>query len=227
MHTDPEVLSLLALGEQVGTGEDRLHVGACPECSGELSDLHRLVSLGRSVRAESAMAVPSPDVWARIRDELDFEPALEPPAEQAPFPHAVDRQSLLSIIKAAVSEPSRGSADESVAHATLAPIESLWAGASGEAVLATDELGRRILQVAVHANLPSSGLRQAWLVHRHDPRLKQTLGILDGPYGVWSVDRSIDLEQYAILDISQQGASETEHSGQTIVRGQLTHVSRG
>ena len=70
-----------------------------------------------------------------------------------------------------------------------------------------------------------SGLRHAWLVHRDDPTRRQALGILDGPYGVWTVDRSIDLEQYAIVDISQQGASETEHSGQTIVRGQLTLVS--
>ncbi|HYI56413.1 MAG TPA: hypothetical protein VEX57_20770 [Microlunatus sp.] len=91
-------------------------------------------------------------------------------------------------------------------------------------MIATDELGRRILQVALQADLPSSGVRQAWLVHRDDEKLKQTLGILDGPYGVWTVDQSIDLEQYAILDISQQGASDTEHSGHTIVRGQLTAV---
>ena len=112
-----------------------------------------------------------------------------------------------------------------MAHATLAPVQAGSPHSSGEAVIATDELGRRILQVALEAQLPTSGLRHAWLVHRDDPTRRQALGILDGRYGVWTVDRSIDLEQYAIVDISQQGASETEHSGQTLVRGQLTLVS--
>jgi hypothetical protein len=61
--------------------------------------------------------------------------------------------------------------------------------------------------------------------YRQDSTRRQALGILDGRYGVWTVDRSIDLEQYAIVDISEQGTGETEHSGQTLVRGQLTLVS--
>ena len=91
--------------------------------------------------------------------------------------------------------------------------------------MATYELGRRILQVVLAADPPHAGVRHAWLVHRDDPTLRQALGILDGPYGVWTVDRSIDLEQYATVDISQQSANETEHSGETLVRGRLTLVS--
>ncbi len=115
--------------------------------------------------------------------------------------------------------------DDLTAHAELTSVEASWSRASGTAELATDELGRRLLQVALHADLPSSGVRQAWLVHRDDPSRRQTLGILDGPYGMWTVDRSIDLREYAILEISQQRTGETEHSGQTIVRGEFALAS--
>ena len=220
MHTDPELLSLLALGEQVGTDDDRFHVQTCPTCAGEISELQRLVTLVRSVPADTELTLPSPRVWDKIRAELALPPALERPSSEPPaLP-----QSLLAAVAAVLGGPSRGSAGL-VAHATLASVQAGSRPTSGEAVIATDELGRRILQVALEAQLPTSGLRHAWLVHRDDPTLRQALGILDGRYGVWTVDRSIDLEQYAIVDISQQGASETEHSGQTIVRGELTLVS--
>jgi hypothetical protein len=248
MHTDPELLGLLALGEDVGTEDERRHAETCPECAAELADLQLVVTLGRSVDAETAMAVPSDDVWDRIRDELGLASSLEPPVHQSRFltsdgsgssttvqsvdatltaepVHKRPRRSLLSSIQAALSRSSHGSTDELTAHATLTPVTASWSAASGEAEIATDEHGRRILQVALHADLPTSGVRQAWLIHRDDPNVKQTLGILDGPHGLWTVDQSIDLEQYPILDISQQGTGETEHSGQTIVRGQLALIS--
>ena len=85
--------------------------------------------------------------------------------------------------------------------------------------------GRRALQVALQADLPSAGVRQAWLVHRADPSLRLSLGMLDGLHGLWSVDHSVDLEEYAILDISQQAIGELQHSGTTIVRGHFTLIS--
>ena len=197
MHADPELLSLLALGEHAGTDDERIHAETCPECSGELSALHRLVTLGRSVEEGTSLLAPSPGVWARIQDELALGSAFPTP----PAP-----------------------ADEVRAHAELRPVGASWGHASGAAELATDEKGRRLLQVALRADLPGSGLRQAWLVHRDDPGLRQSLGILDGSYGLWTVEHSIDLTQFAILDISQQDVGENEHSGQTIVRGEFTLV---
>jgi hypothetical protein len=196
MHTDPELFGLLALGEQEGTEDDHAHLQSCPECAAELAELRRLVDLGRSVRTEPALVAPRPEVWARIRHEL----ALDLTAA-APSGH------------------------ELTAHARLAPVAASWSSASGTAELATDERGRRVLEVALHADLPTSGVRQAWLLHRDDPSLRQTLGILDGPHGLWTVAHSIDLEEYSILDISQQDPGETDHSGQTIVRGELALVS--
>ena len=120
MHTDPELLSLLALGEQVGTDDDRFHVQTCPTCADEVSELHRLVTLARSVGTDTELALPSPRVWDKIREELALPPALrshrlsEPPALQ---------QSLLAAVAAALGGPSRGSA-ALVAHATLAPVQA-------------------------------------------------------------------------------------------------------
>ena len=261
MHTDPELLSLLALGEHAGTEDDRMHAQTCPDCAGELSELHRLVTLGRSVGADTELVAPSADVWARIRQDLALEatvelPAPEPilapsdrtsrslttpdstaPRSRAPESKATDakapdstplrraRRALLTIIKAAVAGSSHAFEDEPTAHARLTPVQPRWSDASGQAELATDEHGRRLLQVTLHADLPTSGLRQAWLVHRDDPEIRQSLGILDGPHGLWTIEHSIDLQTYAILEISQQGAGEVDHSGHTIVRGELALAS--
>lgn len=233
MHTDPELLTLLALGEHVGTEDERWHAKTCPECSGELAQLQRLATLGRSVNEETIMATPSPEVWARICHELDFDltrnPATTTRLTDAPAgSEAPDQKSLrspLAMIKAALAGMSPASKDQLRARAQLTPIEANWSHASGTATIATDKQGRRLLEVALHADLPTSGVRQAWLVHRDDPSQRQTLGILDGPHGLWTIEHSIDLEQYPILDISQQATGQTEHSGHTLVRGQFTLVS--
>jgi hypothetical protein len=240
MHPDAELLCLFALGEDAGTEDDRAHAQTCPVCAGQVSELHRVVALGRDAGAETRLIAPGQGVWSRIRDELALASPVQPPAQTSdapgrlPVPRPLDngsgspstqaRRSLLASVKAAVTG-SDGQDHELSAHAQLTPVEAVWSGASGTAELATDEYGRRLLQVALQADLPPSGVRQAWLVHRDDPSLRQTLGILDGPYGLWTVAHSIDLEQYTILDISQQGTGETGHSGHTIVRGQLTLVS--
>lgn len=220
MHTDPELLSLLALGEQVGTEQDRVHAQTCPECAGELSELQRLVTLGRG--APITMVTPAPEVWTRISQELALDLTLEQHHSTPRPPDTPDPLTVTPFVRATVAA---GSEAELKAHAQLSPVEASWSDASGMATLATDERGRRVLEVALHADLPTVGVRQAWLVHRDDPNVRQTLGILDGPNGLWTVAHSIDLKEYAILDISQQGVGETAHSGQTIVRGEFALIS--
>ncbi len=216
MHTDPELLSLLALGEHVGTADERDHAETCVTCAGEVSELQQVVTLGRSVGAETGLTTPRAAVWLRIRDELGLAAALEPVRAPDPFEQTVPTSTQRGRVDAFASELS--------AHARLMPIEASWSAASGRAELATDEQGRRLLQVALEAELPTAGLRQAWLVHRDNPELRQSLGILDGRFGLWTVAHSIDLHDFAILDISQQRTGETDHSGRTIVRGELTLV---
>jgi len=244
MHTDPELLGLLALGERAGDLDDLTHAETCAQCSAQLSELRRVVSLARSVGTETTLDLPSPDVWTRILGEIHFEPARRP-AEQRPlsaserlaspsFAPSVEatvspaeehaRAPLRAGIRGAVAKLFARS-PKPTAHAELTPVEPSWSAASGVAEIATDEQGRRVLTVALQADLPTSGVRQAWLVHRDDPNVRQSLGILDGPHGLWTVEHSIDLQEYGILDISQQRTGETQHSGHTIVRGELTLVS--
>lgn len=73
MHTNPEVLALRALGEDVGTPAERDHIDACPTCSEEVAELARLAHVGRSATTSEALATPSPAVWERIRTELGFD----------------------------------------------------------------------------------------------------------------------------------------------------------
>jgi hypothetical protein len=191
MHVDPELLALLALGA-AGTEDESAHVATCPVCAAELADLRRVVDLARSA-ATLTLAEPDPRVWAAVRREIEAGPAQQQ-----------DRPR-----------------QEARARARLTPVRAAWSSASGEAELATDDLGRRLLQVSLHADLPSTGVRQAWLVHRDDPGQRQTLGVLDGRHGLWTVEHAIDLELYPILEISQQSIGSDGHSGQTIVRGEL------
>ena len=196
MHTDPELLALLALGEPSGSDDDLAHVATCRACAGELAELRWVVQLARGA-ASLTLVEPGPQVWDAVRRELDSRPA----------------EDLVPM------------SPETRAHALLVPVQTPWAEASGRAELSTDGSGRRMLQVSLHAQLPSAGVRQAWLVHRDDPAQRQTLGILDGPHGLWTVEHAIDLEEYPILEITQQSFGSTEHSGQTIVRGELLLVA--
>jgi len=196
MHTDTDSLALLALGEPVSSLDDPAHVSTCPVCAAELAGLRRVVDLARGA-AGLALTEPGPRVWATIRQELD----------------------------ARTTEHELRVARETRAHARLTAVQPSWSEASGEAELETDEAGRRLLRVSLHADLPGGGVRQAWLVHRDDPRTRQTLGVLDGRHGLWTVEHAIDLEQFPILEISQQTIGSTEHSGQTIVRGELVRAA--
>lgn len=193
MHTDPELLALIALGEVVGD-DDHRHVATCVACAGDLARLHHVVGLARGAET---LTEPGPRVWAGVREGLDV---LHEHERSRPRPDAS-------------------------AHARLAPVAGPWAGASGEAELSTDPEGRRLLQVTLRADLPTTGVRQAWLVHRDDPEQRQTLGVLDGHHGLWTVEHAIDLEQYAILEISQEKIGSSRHSGHTIVRGELQLVA--
>ena len=46
MHTNPDVLALLALGEQAGTAEERAHVDGCPVCLAEVAEFVRVAASG-------------------------------------------------------------------------------------------------------------------------------------------------------------------------------------
>ena len=75
MHTNPDVLALRALGEDVGEPLELAHLESCPVCFKEVAVLARLTDVGRSATARDAISAPSPEVWKRIRAELGFNDA--------------------------------------------------------------------------------------------------------------------------------------------------------
>ena len=82
MHTNPDILALLALGEDLGPAPEVEHVARCEVCSRELAELERLAQIGRAAAGDTLQA-PSPQVWERIVAELGLgagNGAAPPPA---------------------------------------------------------------------------------------------------------------------------------------------------
>lgn len=70
MHTSPDVLALMALGEDAGTEAETSHTTTCPICSQEVAELARIADVGRTSDSSDMLVAPSPQVWARISAEL-------------------------------------------------------------------------------------------------------------------------------------------------------------
>jgi len=73
MHTNPEVLALVALGEEAGTTAERQHIQTCSACSQEVAELAGIADIGRSSSHPETLLSPSPQVWDRIQSELGFD----------------------------------------------------------------------------------------------------------------------------------------------------------
>lgn len=95
MHTDPEVLALVALGERdAATPEELDHIAHCDACGRDVDELEHLTSVGRSISDHFTLETPSPEVWNRIRTQLGFDddftsdlvPPAVPPETAAPDP---------------------------------------------------------------------------------------------------------------------------------------------
>jgi len=76
-HVDPDILALLALGEQDAVDPSgREHLASCPECSAAVDELRRTVAVGRSLTDDDQPSVPSPAVWRAVHAELGLAPEL-------------------------------------------------------------------------------------------------------------------------------------------------------
>lgn len=84
-HVDPEVLALLALGEQIALPEDSVHLSECDLCRREIEVLSRAAMVGRSTFDAGELLEPPSSVWDRISEELalTMEPSGAPLAASA------------------------------------------------------------------------------------------------------------------------------------------------
>ncbi|ROS79059.1 anti-sigma factor [Cellulomonas sp. PhB143] len=119
---------------------------------------------------------------------------------------------------------STGSAptgEATVASATLQPLPS-WKGATGEAQVEKAADGTRQVVVTVDAPASDDGFHEVWLI-KHDLSGLVSLGVLDGGTGTFPVPDGLDLAQYSLVDVSEEGYDgNPAHSGDSIVRGGLT-----
>jgi hypothetical protein len=90
-HIDPDLLALLALGEDASAG-DRAHLASCPECATELQQLTKVVSVTRRGPDLRALDEPPPGLWSRVAAAAGVDPAPGPAT--APVPATAPATSL-------------------------------------------------------------------------------------------------------------------------------------
>src|SRR3954470_22876895 len=95
-HLDPDVLALLALGEDVASAEEEAHVETCPQCRAELRNLRRTATVGRTALGAGELLQPPTRLWNRIADELDLSSASRStaPAQGFDAPVAVRGETI-------------------------------------------------------------------------------------------------------------------------------------
>ncbi len=119
MHTNPEVLALVALGErEAATSEDLAHIAHCATCERELSELGHLSQVGRTISDHFTLETPSPAVWNRIREQLgfgsEFSSDLVPPSVgDATINHRDPVSPLSPVTRPLVAVPPLPDAGES------------------------------------------------------------------------------------------------------------------
>ena len=74
-HLDPESLSLLALGEDLGD-DAADHLRSCADCAAECAGLRRAVVAAKPGPDALALESPGPQVWAGIHRTLGLSPAV-------------------------------------------------------------------------------------------------------------------------------------------------------
>ena len=105
-----------------------------------------------------------------------------------------------------------------LARAELTPLPD-YPG-SGRATLSGSDDGARSLDVALTGPSPS-GYREVWLLAPDAGRM-YSLGLMDGDEGTFAVPSGIDLEQFPVVDVSDEPPDgDPTHSGVSMVRGRL------
>jgi hypothetical protein len=243
MHTNPELLALLALGEDVGNADDREHLRNCPECSREVAELAKLAGIGRSAGAEDLLMPPAPQVWDRVRAELGFadSPALErteitdqPAASVSPLPVPDSRPArglrwmALAAVLALITgfgigtgwQQLRQPSQTVIAKADLKAFPK-YPGSSGSASITIDEDGNKFLVVKISTPDKVQDL-QVWMISSAGKGMR-AMGFIDSGGEPLPLPRDMSLVQFPIVDVSDEPLNDANpaHSGNTVVRGTL------
>ena len=243
-HPDAEDLAIGAL-EGLPDDEVRRHVEQCPLCRDEVESLRRVVDAGRAGgrRDDFSHERPSEAVWDRIASDLGLDadsstaatttsPVAASAATTSAPVAATDRRwwqrptawvaaaalALGAIATVAIQSFVADDRGAVVASADLEPLPG-WS-AAGTAEVTEQSGGERVLVVDLETE-PDQGYREVWLISVDLQRLV-SLGVLTGSEGRFDVPGGLDLEDFAIVDVSAEPLDgDPAHSGDSIVRGEL------
>lgn len=231
-HLDPDVLALIALGDDV-TDSQRAHLASCAACSAEVHAFEETAAVARSADPDDLMTPPA-HVWDAISADIE-ELEAAPPAP-AQTPHVAPRRAR---------SRRRGWIGALVATAAvIAAVATIWGvqrvavpsvvtvadavleafpnhpGAAGAAILEKAD-GHQQVVVSVDADIAAEGYREVWLIASDGSGLV-SLGVLDGQKGTFAVPDDVDTDVFSLVDVSQEAHDgDSTHSGDSIVRGEL------
>lgn len=228
-HVDPDQLALVALGERAMTADVNAHLASCDSCRAYVDELRLPVDAARDA-GPMPLEQPPAHVWTAIAGEL----SLDQDQTVTPIMHARRARRWWTSLAAAAAVGIVGgvgatlavqqfgdeSGDEVVARAELEPLPT-W-DATGDAEVIVQPDGSRQLRVDMElASDQPDGFREVWLLTPDVSRMV-SLGELDGDTGTVPIPSWVDLDDYAVVDISLEPFDgQPAHSGDSIVRGPL------
>ena len=238
MHANPDLLALLALGEQVGTPDEPAHLSECSECRAELRSLSTAADIGRLTTEGDALASPPPHVWQRIRADLQLDGAepgttlSTPPAvASGSVPARGNVRAAAFVLAAALAlvvgigiGANVGQAAPAEAQVSSVQLNALppYAGSSGTATVEENRDGQRTLVVRISSPDRATGPREVWLTNTTaDPMV--SMGFLTDDSGRFPIPNDMKIAQFPLVDISQEpvGDKNPAHSGHSMLRGKF------
>ncbi|CAM5785867.1 anti-sigma factor [Cellulomonas persica] len=213
-HVDDDVLALLALGEDVGTPDERAHVARCERCAAEVAALGQVALLAKESR--DALVAPAPHVWDRVAAELHLgaggrvgagepEPPTSVPVLSTPVPSVPVSSGPVSSASAPAPVSSAGAGavgtDSSEQGADVVPLtrrRTPWAWVAGAAA----------------AGLVIGGAGVGWVASRDDDRAEVVASAALEPLPGWDAEGTArvevqrDGERVLVVDVADGHADD-------------------
>jgi hypothetical protein len=243
-HLDDDALALLALQAQAPESETAAHLDSCERCRGELDELRRVVTAGRTNvdAAHHGLTAPAAHVWDGIAAGVGLhagqstqQTMVEPRTQGAvtrlrPRTQRRSVPTWLAVAAGVVAGVSGAVAFQALETGSSTPEDSVIAdaelsefgatGTSGTAEI-RDTDAARVVHISLDEPAEGSGFREVWLLNAQTGDLI-SLGVLNGTESTLALPDGLDLRDYPVVDISREPLDgDPAHSSDSIARGEL------